>query len=163
MKSRLSLPTLPPAPRLSLTDTDRLLDAKKRSIEVEKLEKYILGKKSVELEIEFGIPRSQLCRAVSKLKKEDTNKNGKIEYSEWVTFYHKHIRDARALFPAFQVLLYQPQYSCNPPAIIILMFSILQVIFYIWHSHYISGLVADPVLASQAPVCSVLIYNPARR
>ena len=32
------------------------------SIEVEKLEKYILGKKSVELEIEFGIPRSQLCR-----------------------------------------------------------------------------------------------------
>ena len=49
------------------------------------------------------------------------------EYSEWVTFYHKHIRDARALFPAFQVLLYQPQYSCNPPAIIILMFSILQV------------------------------------
>ena len=62
MKSRLSLPTLPPAPRLSLTDTDRLLDAKKRSIEVEKLEKYILGKKSVELEIEFGIPRSQLCR-----------------------------------------------------------------------------------------------------
>ena len=80
---------------------------------------------------------------MSKLKKEDTNKNGKIgrlpvssvssdrvcaEYSEWVTFYHKHIRDARALFPAFQVLLYQPQYSCNPPAIIILMFSILQVI-----------------------------------
>ena len=38
-----------------------------------------------------------------------------------------------------------------------------QVIFYIWHSHYISGLVADPVLASQAPVCSVLIYNPTRR
>ena len=80
---------------------------------------------------------------MSKLKKEDTNKNGKIgtlpassvssdpvcaEYSEWVTFYHKHIRDARALFPAFQVLLYQPQYSCNPPAIIILMFSVLQVI-----------------------------------
>ena len=62
MKTRLSLPTLPPAPRLSLTDTDRLLDAKKRSIEVVKLEKYILGKKSVELEIEFGIPRSQLCR-----------------------------------------------------------------------------------------------------
>ena len=62
MKTRLSLPTLPPAPRLSLTDTDRLLDAKKRSIEVVKLEKYILGKKSVELEIEFGIPRSQLRR-----------------------------------------------------------------------------------------------------
>ena len=50
------------APRLSLTDTDRLLDATKRSIEIDKLEKYILGKKSVELEIEFGIPRSQLCR-----------------------------------------------------------------------------------------------------
>ena len=33
-----------------------------RSIEIDKLEKYILGKKSVELEIEFGIPRSQLCR-----------------------------------------------------------------------------------------------------
>ena len=58
---RLSLPVLS-TPRLSLTDTDRLLDAQKRSIEVEKLEKYILGKKSVELEIEFGIPRSQLCR-----------------------------------------------------------------------------------------------------
>ena len=41
--------------------------------------------------------------------------------------------------------------------------SVAQVIFYIWHSHYISGLVADPVLASQAPVCSVLIYNPTRR
>ena len=49
------------------------------------------------------------------------------EYSEWVTFYHKHIRDARALFPAFQVLLYQPQYSCHPPVIFILMFSVLQV------------------------------------
>ena len=60
-KTRLSLPALS-APRLSLTDTDRLLDATKRSIEIEKLEKYILGKKSVELEIEFGIPRSQLCR-----------------------------------------------------------------------------------------------------
>ena len=58
---RLSLPVLS-TPRLSLTDTDRLLDAQKRSIEIEKLEKYILGKKSVELEIEFGIPRSQLCR-----------------------------------------------------------------------------------------------------
>ena len=61
LKARLSLPSLS-APRLSLTDTDRLLDAKKRSIEIDKLEKYILGKKSVELEIEFGIPRSQLCR-----------------------------------------------------------------------------------------------------
>ena len=60
-KTRLSLPAIS-APRLSLTDTDRLLDATKRSIEIDKLEKYILGKKSVELEIEFGIPRSQLCR-----------------------------------------------------------------------------------------------------
>ena len=59
--TRLSLPTLS-APRLSLTDTDRLLEANERSIEIEKLEKYILGKKSVELEIEFGIPRSQLVR-----------------------------------------------------------------------------------------------------
>ena len=79
-------------------------------------------------------------RAVSKLKKEDINKDGKIDYKEWVTFYHKHIRDARALFPAFQVLLYQPQYSCNPPAIIILMFSILQVIstFYVGHDFLIT-------------------------
>ena len=92
--TRLSLPTLS-APRLSLTDTDRLLEANERSIEIEKLEKYILGKKSVELEIEFGIPRSQLVRyideglsvgfiksvifrAVSKLRKEDQNNDGKI-------------------------------------------------------------------------------------
>ena len=88
---------------------------------------------------------SSYPRAVSKLKREDTNKNGRIgwtyflhetkyfripEYSEWVTFYHKHIRDARALFPAFQVLLYQPQYSCHPPVIFILMFSVLQVTNY---------------------------------
>ena len=39
----------------------------------------------------------------------------------------------------------------------------LQVIFYIAHSHLISDLVTDPVLSSQAPVCSLLIYNPARR
>ena len=38
-----------------------------------------------------------------------------------------------------------------------------QVIFYIWHSHYISGLVTEKVLASQAPICSLLIYNPERR
>ena len=38
-----------------------------------------------------------------------------------------------------------------------------QVIFYIWHSHLISNIVTDPVLSSQAPVCSVLIYNPTRR
>ena len=38
-----------------------------------------------------------------------------------------------------------------------------QVIFYIGHSHLISGLVTDPILSSQAPVCSLLIYNPARR
>ena len=40
---------------------------------------------------------------------------------------------------------------------------ILKVIFYIWHSHYISGLVTEKVLASQAPICSLLIYNPERR
>ena len=65
---RLSLPRLDAprisisAPRLSLTIRDPLLDAQHRSIEIDKLEKYILGKKSVELEIEFGIARSQLCR-----------------------------------------------------------------------------------------------------
>ena len=37
-----------------------------------------------------------------------------------------------------------------------------QVIFYIAHSYLISDLVTDPVLSSQAPVCSLLIYNPAR-
>ena len=65
---RLSLPRLDAprlsitAPRLSITPKDPLLDAMHRSIELDKLEKYILGKKSVELEIEFGIARSQLCR-----------------------------------------------------------------------------------------------------
>ena len=39
----------------------------------------------------------------------------------------------------------------------------MKVIFYIWHSHYISGLVSEKVLASQAPICSLLIYNPERR
>ena len=58
---RLSLPRLD-TPRLSLTPKDPLLDAMHRSIELDKLEKYILGKKSVELEIEFGIARKQLCR-----------------------------------------------------------------------------------------------------
>jgi hypothetical protein len=29
--------------------------------------RYILGKKSVELEIEYGIPRSHLCRQVGKI------------------------------------------------------------------------------------------------
>ena len=42
-------------------------------------------------------------------------------------------------------------------------YSCLKVIFYIWHSHYISGLVTEKVLASQAPICSLLIYNPERR
>ena len=91
-------------PRLSLTDTDRLLEANERSIEIEKLEKYILGKKSVELEIEFGIPRSQLVRyideglsvgfiksvifrAVSKLRKEDQNNDGKIR--KFQSFVHE--------------------------------------------------------------------------
>jgi len=159
---RLSLPRLD-TPRLSITPKDPLLDAMHRSIELDKLEKYILGKKSVELEIEFGIARKQLCRAVSKLKKEDKDHNGRIEYQEWVTFYHKHIKDASALFPAFQVLLYQPQYSCRPPAVIILMFSLIQVACYIWHSTVISGIVSDPLLSNQAPVCSVLIYNPTKR
>ena len=68
-ESRLSIPRLDAprisitAPRLSLTPVkDPLLDAMHRSIEIDKLEKYILGKKSVELEIEFGISRHQLCR-----------------------------------------------------------------------------------------------------
>ena len=39
----------------------------------------------------------------------------------------------------------------------------VQVIFYIWHSQYISDLVTEKVLASQAPICSLLIYNPERR
>ena len=39
----------------------------------------------------------------------------------------------------------------------------IEVIFYIWHSQYISGLVTEKVLASQAPICSLLIYNPERR
>ena len=43
------------------------------------------------------------------------------------------------------------------------MIFVVKVIFYIWHSQYISSLVSDPILSSQAPVCSVLIYNPTRR
>ena len=100
------------------------------------------------------------------------------EYSERVTFKHKHFKDTQA---AFQVLLYQPHYTCNPPAIITLLLSVVQVKFqtminykmsnfptiqvllYVWHNHWISRLVTDPVLSSQAPVCSVLIYNPTRR
>ena len=52
--SRLSLP------RISLTAQNPLLDAQTRTIEIDKLEHYILGKKSVELEIEFGISRHQV-------------------------------------------------------------------------------------------------------
>merc|ERR1719244_2433534 len=39
----------------------------------------------------------------------------------------------------------------------------IQVACYIYHASVISSLVSDPLLASQAPVCSLLIYNPTRR
>ncbi len=33
-------------------------------------------------------------RIVQKLKKEDENGNGKIEYEEWISFYHKNFKVA---------------------------------------------------------------------
>lgn len=151
------------SPRLSLKSREPLLQPKDRFIKIEALEQYILGKKSVELEIEYGIPRSHLCRAVKELKKADLNKNGKIEYNEWKAFYSKDLKDAKSLLPAVQWLLYQPTYSCHPPPVVILLFSVIQIACYIYHTVYISSLVQDPSLASQAPTCSYLIYNPTRR
>jgi len=156
---RLSLST----PKLSFKNREPLLKPKDRSIKIETLEAYILGKKSVELEIEYGIPRSHLVRAVSQLKKEDLNGNGRIEYSEWTRFYHKHLKDAKSLMPVVQWLIYQPTYSCRPPPLVLVFLSVLQVICYIWHSCYISSLVEDPSLAGQAATCSYLIYNPNLR
>jgi hypothetical protein len=81
---------------------------------------------------------------VRRLRQEDKDGNGLIgrfchirifsfnvtlDYEEWTTYYKKHVRDARNLFPAFQVLLYQPQYSCSPPPVVIVFLSCLQVSF----------------------------------
>ena len=86
-------------------------------------------------------------RALQDLDRADLNKDGRIGgdgdsrkyiffkiiflvYKEWLTYYHKHAKDTRNLLPAIQVLLYEPNYSCNPPAIFILLLSILQVCMY---------------------------------
>ena len=86
--------------------------------------------------------KTSFYRAVKKMKMADGDKNGLIgrfpttsllfsdilaDYTEWSTYYKNHVRDARTMFPAFQVILYQPQYSCNPPPVVILFLSFLQV------------------------------------
>ena len=73
--SRLSLS------RLSVTRLGGtpLPDLKDRTIDLDTLEKYIMGvKESYTLEIEYGIPRSQLCKAVKKMKLADKDNNGQI-------------------------------------------------------------------------------------
>ena len=73
--SRLSLS------RLSVTRLGGtpLPDLKDRTIDLDTLEKYIMGvKDSYKLEIEYGIPRSQLCKAVRKMKLADKDNNGQI-------------------------------------------------------------------------------------
>ena len=56
-----------------------LPDLKDRTIDLDTLEKHIMGvKESYELEIEYGIPRSQLCKAVRKMKLADKDHNGQI-------------------------------------------------------------------------------------
>ena len=73
--SRLSLS------RLSITrlGATPLPDLKDRTIDLDTLEKYIMGvKDSYKLEIEYGIPRSQLCKAVRKMKLADKDNNGQI-------------------------------------------------------------------------------------
>ena len=73
--SRLSLS------RLSVTRLGGtpLPDLKDRTIDLDTLEKYIMGvKESYTLEIEYGIPRSQLCKAVRKMKLADKDHNGQI-------------------------------------------------------------------------------------
>jgi len=158
--SRLSLSRLS-VTRLAGTP---LPDLKDRTIDLDTLEKYIMGvKESYTLEIEYGIPRSQLCKAVKKMKLADKDNNGQIDYDEWVSYYRKNLKDARTMFPAFQVMLYQPQYSCRPPPIVILFLSLIQVACYVYHSQLVSNLVSESALAGQAPICSYLIYNPSRR
>ena len=73
--SRLSLS------RLSVTRLGGtpLPDLKDRTIDLDTLEKYIMGvTESYKLEIEYGIPRSQLCKAVRKMKLADKDNNGQI-------------------------------------------------------------------------------------
>ena len=73
--SRLSLSRLS-VTRLAGTP---LPDLKDRTIDLDTLEKYIMGvKESYTLEIEYGIPRSQLCKAVKKMKLADKDNNGQI-------------------------------------------------------------------------------------
>lgn len=85
------------------------------------------------------------------------------DYDEWVSYYRKNLKDARTMFPAFQVMLYQPQYSCRPPPIVILFLSLIQVACYVYHGQLVNSLVSESALAGQAPICSYLIYNPSRR
>ena len=74
-----------------------------------------------------GIPVTLSIRALKDLDQADTDQDGSITYNEWLNYYQKHAKDTRNLLPAFQVLLYEPNYSCSPPAVFILLLSILQV------------------------------------
>jgi len=155
-----------------MTDIERVIErvieidierVSERVIEIEALEDYIQGKDSRDLEIEFGISKSALCRAVSQLRKADVNRNGIIDRSELLNFYNTNFKDSRNLMPALQFFLYQPTYTCLPPPLFILIMTIIQIFFSIYHKLIISSFVLDDSLADQAPTCSLLIYNPGKR
>ena len=71
--------TTPRGSVLSIFTPTPLPDIKERTIDLDTLEKFIMGvKESYTLEIEYGIPRSQLRRAVRSMKAADKDNNGEI-------------------------------------------------------------------------------------
>ena len=119
-------------------DSRGLLETSPRVIEMEALENLLLKKNPVEIEIQYGIRKSHINTALASLRKIDKNKNGLIEKEEWDEFYQKNFKDSKRLTPIFQYLLYQPIYSCSPPAIVIIIMSIIQIGFFIYHASVVT-------------------------
>jgi len=128
------------------------------------LRKFVEGSRSVDLEVRFDIPRRGILERIGDKKKGTEDQE--IDMNQWVSLYrtqHSCMSTTSSLHPSIQVLLYHPQYSCSPPTLAMIILSILQIAFYIHHSHSLWSLGWDSIPATKAPTCSLLIYNPERR
>lgn len=134
-------------------------DGQIKPIKISELEEILKDKNRLELRAHYNIQDYHLkCDLKDLKKKVDKDKDGKIDFEEWVNYYHKENLGGKArLQSAFKVPMSEPISSWLPLVpIFILIISVSQVGFYIWQQGQGERDNADLK-------CSYLIYDPYKR
>jgi len=158
------------------SDFNRLLSPGETELDIEILEKDVNSHKSYDLEVKYGIPKSQMQFIVKQFKTSnaDKNKDGKIDLEEWNEFIDNQIKQPLENHPkanaVAQVFAYSEKWTCTPPKLFIPTITFLQFLFHVLATYAPQSIGAgypnesDGTLTyGNALRCSCLIYNPNRR